>query len=212
LEPFLGAIGEAKRDFGLKVVVHTGIVNKDLAAKLAKAGIDAALIDVIGSDETIREIYNLDRRIEDYDASLGALEEEVPVVPHVLVGLHYGRLKGEFAALRMISRHRCAAVIVIGFTPFSGAPMQLCPPASPHDIASVIVEARRLMPRVPLALGCARPKGKVREEIDRLAVQAGVNAIAYPDPQAISLADKLSLEHDFSGLCCSQVYEASQRE
>jgi len=213
LEPFLGAIGEAKRNFGLKVVVHTGIVNKGLAVGLAKAGIDAALIDVIGSNETVREIYNLDRRIEDYDTSLSALEKEgVPIVPHVLVGLHYGRLKGEFTALRMISSHRCAAVIVIGFTPFSGAPMQLCPPASPHDITSVIVEARRLMPQVPLALGCARPKGKVREEIDCLAVQAGVNAIAYPDAQAISLADKLSLEHSFSGLCCSQVYEAFQRE
>lgn len=213
LEPFLGAISEVKKDFGLKVVVHTGIVNKDLAIGLAKAEIDAALIDVIGSNETIREIYRLNRRIEDYDASLSALEAEgVPVVPHVLVGLHYGRPKGEFMALRIISRHRPAAVIVVGFTPFSGTPMRLCPSASPYDIASVIVEARRLMPQVPLALGCARPKGNARKEIDCLAVQAGVNAIAYPDPKAISLANKIGLEHSFSGLCCSQVYEIFRKE
>ncbi len=212
LEPFLEAIAEAKRDFGLKVVVHTGIVNTDTARRLARAGIDAALIDVIGSDETIREVCGLDRTIDDYETSLSALEEEsVPAVPHVLVGLHYGRLKGEFEALRMISRHKPAAVIVIGFIPLWGTPMQLCSPASPRDIASVIVEARRLMPNVPLALGCARPKGRIREETDLLAVQAGVNAIAYPDPKAIGLAKSMGLEYSFSGLCCSYVYENSRK-
>ncbi len=208
LETFIGAIAKAKRDLGLKVVVHTGLVNKDLAGELARVEIDAVLIDVIGSNETIREIYRLNRRVEDYDASLSVLEQEgVRVVPHVLVGLHYGRLKGEFEALRMVSRHRPAAVIIIGFTPVPGTPMQLCSPASPCDIASVIVEARRLMPKVPLALGCVRPKGKLREEIDRLAVQAGVNAITYPDPKAVRLAENLDLKYSFSGLCCSQVYE-----
>jgi len=208
LEPFLDVIAEAKRDFGLKVVVHTGIVNSDTARRLAGAGIEAALIDVIGSDETIREVCGLDRTTEDYGTSLSALEEEsVLVVPHVLVGLHYGRLKGEFEALKVISRHKPAAVIVIGFIPFWGTPMQLCSPASPWDIASVIVEARRLMPNVPLALGCARPKGRMREETDLLAIRAGVNAIAYPDPKAIGLAKSMGLEYSFSGLCCSYVYE-----
>jgi len=213
LEPFISAIAEAKRGFGLKVVVHTGIVNGDTADRLARAGIDSALIDVIGSDETIKEVYGLNRSVEDYDASLSTLEREgIPVVPHVLVGLHYGRLKGEFEALRMISRHKPSAVIIIGFTPFRGTPMQHCPPASSWDIASVIAEARRLMPHIPLALGCARPKGKVREEIDRLAIQAGVNAIAYPDPKAIAMAENLGLEYSFSGLCCSQTYEDLGRE
>lgn len=208
LEPFLDAIARAKRGFGLKVVVHTGVVNKGLASELARAEIDAALIDVIGSNETIREICRLNRTVEDYDASLNALEQEgVRAVPHVLVGLHYGRLKGESEALRIVSSHRPAAVIIIGFTPLPGTPMQLCPPASPHDIATVIVEARRLMPKVPIALGCARPKGRLREEIDPLAVQAGVNAITYPDPKAVRLAQNLDLKYSFSGLCCSQVYE-----
>lgn len=212
LEPFLDAIAEVKGTSGLKVVAHTGIVSRDIAIRLARAKIDAVLIDIIGSNETIREIYGLNRRIEDYDASLSALENEsVPVVPHVLVGLHYGRLKGEFEALKIISRHKPAAVIIIGFTPFTGTPMQHCPPASPQDVASVIVAARKLMPDTPLVLGCARPKGKLREEMDRLALLAGVNAIAYPDRKAIALANDLGLEYSFSGVCCSQAYEDFRR-
>jgi len=212
LEPFLDAVAEAKKGFGLKVVVHTGIVSADTAGRLAGAGIEAALIDIVGSNETIREICRLDRTTEDYEESLSALEKEsVPTVPHVVVGLHYGRLKGEFEALRMISRHKPAAVIIIGLIPFWGTPMQLCSPPSPRDIVSVIVEARRLMPDIPLALGCARPKGKTREETDLLAIQAGVNAIAYPDPKAIGLAKCLGLEYSFSGLCCSYVFEGFRK-
>jgi len=213
LEPFLDAMSEAKRDLGLKVVVHTGIVDREAAEKLAGAGIDAALIDVIGSDETVREIYGVRRSVEDYDASLSALEKAgVPFVPHVLVGVHYGKLKGEFEAFGMISRHKPSAVIIIGFTPFPGTAMQHCPPASPSDIASVILQARRLMPHIPLSLGCVRPKGRLRQETDCLAVKAGVNAIAYPDPKAIELSKRLGLECSYSGLCCSEVREDFKAE
>lgn len=208
LKPFLDVIREAKRKLGLKVVVHTGLVNEDLASELAKAEVDAALIDVIGSDETIKEICRLDGTVKDYDASLSALEAiGISTVPHVLVGLHYGRMRGEFKALEMISHHRPAAIIVIAFTPLPRTPMAQYRAPSADDIASVIIEARRLMPKVPTALGCARPKGNTRKEIDCLAVRAGVNAVAYPDPEAISLAEKMKLERSFSGLCCSQVYE-----
>jgi len=208
LEPFIDAIDYAKKIFGFKVVVHTGIVSKTLAQSLGRAGIDAALIDVIGSDETIKEIYGLKRTTEDYEESLSALEKErIPTIPHILVGLHYGALKGESKALEIIARHNPSAVIVIGLTPLRDTSMADCPAVSPGDMVSVIAQARSLMPQTPIALGCARPKGRLREQIDMLAVQAGVNGIAYPHPKAIELAKNLSLNCDFSDVCCSQVYE-----
>ena len=66
LEPFIEAIGQMKKDLNLTILVHTGIVSMDTALNLKKAGIDAALIDVIGSDETIREIFSSDSTVEDY--------------------------------------------------------------------------------------------------------------------------------------------------
>jgi len=117
LEPFLDVMAEAKRQFGIRMVVHTGMLSEDVGRKLGRIGIDAALIDVVGSEETMREIYGLEHTVKDYDRSLGVLERErVPIVPHVLVGLHYGALKGEFDALRTVARHSPAAVVVIGLT------------------------------------------------------------------------------------------------
>jgi len=76
----------------------------------------------------------------------------------------------------------------------------------PEDIAKVLVTAKFMMPKVPIALGCMRPKGKDRTITDTLVVKAGVDAIAFPDEEAIKLAESLGLEISFSPICCSQIF------
>jgi len=208
LGSFVDAIAEVKRDLGLTIVVHTGVIDASLARRLKRAGVDAALIDVIGSDETIREIYQLSVEVADYERSLRALSESgLALVPHVLMGLHYGKLVGELEALQMISRHSPSAVIVIALMPIRGTLMEDSVPPEPEDIAKVLVTARLMMPKTPLVLGCMRPKGKHRAQTDSLALKAGVNAIAFPHEQAIKLAESMGLEVSFSSLCCSQIFQ-----
>lgn len=211
LEGFIEAITWIKRNLGLTVVVHTGLIDSKTAQKLREADVDAALIDVIGSDETIREVYRLNARVKDYDESLKALHEaDVPVVPHVLVGLHYGKLKGELRSVRMISKHNPSAVVIIALTPIKGTPMENVEPPTPEDVVKVLTAARLTMPTTPLALGCVRPKGKHRTKTDTLAVKAGVNAIAFPTEGAVRLAESMGLTATFSPLCCSQIFEDAQ--
>jgi len=207
LHKFVDAIAKVKGDLGLTVVVHTGVIDLAMARALRETGVDAALIDVIGSDETVREVYQLNIGVADYDASLRALYESgIPLVPHILVGLHYGKLKGEFQALRMVSKYSPSAVIVIALIPVRGTPMEGVEPPTPRDIAKVLVTARLMLPQTPLALGCMRPKGEHRVKTDTFAVKAGVNAIAFPTKEAVQLAESMGLEITFSSLCCSQVF------
>ncbi len=209
IDKFIDAIAQIKKDLGLTVVVHTGVINFSTAKQLKAAGVDAALIDIIGSDETIREVHNLDVSVEDYDLSLRAFHESgIPFVPHVLVGLHYGELNGELEALKMIAKYSPSAVITIAFMPIRGTPMENVSPPEPEDIIKILASARLLMPETPLVLGCMRPKGEHRKRTDLLAVKAGVNAIAFPVEEAIQLAESLNLEISFSPLCCSQIFEA----
>lgn len=212
LNRFTGAIAEIKRNLGLTVVVHTGVVSRPMAEKLKEAEVDAALIDIIGSDETIKEVYQLNVKVEDYDKSLEALHEVgISFVPHVLVGLHYGKLRGEFQALKMISRYQPSAVIVIALIPIHGTPMENVKPPIPEDILKVLLSARLMIPKTPLVLGCMRPKGKHKVRTDTLAVKMGINAIAFPAEEAIKLAESLGLEPVFSSLCCSQIFEDIRR-
>ena len=212
LANFVEAIGKIKRDLDLAVVVHTGVIDFQTAKALAESGIDTALIDVIGCDETIKEICKMNVTAKDYALSLDALDKSgVNFVPHVVVGLHFGKLKGELNALKMISRTEPSALVIIAFMPIRGTLMQDVQPPRPIDIARVIMTARMIFPDKPLVLGCMRPKGSHRIETDILAIRAGVDAIAFPAEEAIEFATARGLEASFSSLCCSQVYSDFKR-
>jgi uncharacterized radical SAM superfamily protein len=207
LEKFIPALEKIKAELGLTVIVHTGVISFDTAKKLKQAKVDAALIDVIGVDETIKEIYNLDVTVQDYERSLKALHDaSIDFVPHVIVGLHNGKLKGEFNALEMISQYEPSALVVIAFMPIHGTAMATVEPPKSMDIAKVIATARLMFPKTPLALGCMRPKGKHRAETDVLALKAGVDAMAFPSEEAIRFARSQGYSEFFSSFCCSQIY------
>lgn len=206
-QKFVNSIAQIKRDLRLTVVVHTGVIHFSLAEKLKEAEVDTALIDIIGSNETIREVYKLDATVEQYDKSLKALQEaDIPFVPHILVGLHYGRIKGELKALEIISKYSPSALTIIVFMPIRGTQMENVTPPSPEDVAKVLVAARLMFPQTPIALGCMRPKGNHRKRTDVFAVKAGVNAIAFPTEEAVQLAESMGCKTAFSSLCCSQIY------
>lgn len=207
VEKFVGVIERIKRELDLTVFVHTGIVDFQTAKSLKESGVDTALIDVIGSDETIKEIYKLNVTVEDYADSLRALHDSgIAFVPHVIVGLHYGKLKGELKALEMISCCKPSALVIIAFMPIHGTEMATVEPSTPLDIARVTTAARLMFPETPLVLGCMRPKGNHRVKTDVLALKAGVNAIAFPTEEAIEFAEHKGYEVSFSSLCCSQIY------
>ncbi len=207
LDGFVPALGRLKRELGLTVFVHTGIIKLQTAFALKAVGVDAALIDVIGSAETVRKVYNLKVSVQDYADSLKALEEaKLTFVPHVIVGLNEGRLDGELKALQIISQVKPAAIVIIAFMPIHGTAMAKNPPPKPVDIAKVSALARLMFPQTPLALGCMRPKGAVRGETDILALKSGVDAIAFPSEEAIEYAKNKGYSTAFSSFCCAQVY------
>jgi len=207
LVKFVPTMKRVKEDLGLRTVVHTGLVDGSLAKALANASIDAAMIDIIGSNHTIREIYHLNEDIRSFDRSLSLLEQNgIPTVPHIVVGIHYGKLKGEKPALKMISKHNPAAVVIVALTPLSNTKMERISPPAPVDIARVILASRLLMPETPLLLGCARPRGQHKVETDILAIRGGVNGIAYPSEEVLGFAEKLGLKVKFHEKCCSLVW------
>jgi uncharacterized radical SAM superfamily protein len=207
LGDFVESIGRIKRELGLTVIVHTGVVDFPTARALREVGVDTALIDVVGSDDTIREICRMNVTVQDYARSLKALSKaKINFVPHVIVGLYYGKLRGELQALKMISRFKPSALVIIAFMPIRDTQMQNVQPPRPVDIARVVLTARLMFPDTPLVLGCMRPKGNHRKETDVLAIRAGVDAIAFPAEEAVEFAENQGHKIVFSSLCCSQVY------
>jgi uncharacterized radical SAM superfamily protein len=207
LDEFVPVLGRFKRELGLTVFVHTGIITPKTAFALKDAGVDAALIDVMGSAETVGKIFNLSVTVEDYADSLKALSQaKLHVVPHVIVGLNEGKLDGELRALQMIQQVKPSALVIIAFMPIRGTVMAKAPPPKPADIAKVAATARQMFPETPLVLGCMRPKGALRSETDVLALKAGVDAIAFPSEKAVEYVKSKGYKTAFSSYCCAQLY------
>jgi uncharacterized radical SAM superfamily protein len=208
IDDFAPVLARFKHELGLTVFVHTGIVSPKTAALLESAQVDAALIDVIGSQQTIQSALNLNVTVQDYAASLQALHAAgIAVVPHIIVGLNNGKLDGEPQAIRIIQENcRPAAVVIIAFMPIRGTQMANTQPPKPIDIAKTAAAARIAFPKTPLLLGCMRPKGKLRAETDVLALKAGVDGIAFPSDAAIEYAKTSGYKIEFSSYCCAQIY------
>ncbi|SCM78833.1 Aldolase-like protein [uncultured Sporomusa sp.] len=202
LEPFAGAL-KAMTGMGLSVVVHPGLLTEKTARLLAGANVTRVALDLIGDSDTIREVYHLPHTPADYQNSLRAARlAGLKASPHIVIGLHYGNIRGEYAALDMVAAEGAASLVLVLLQPLANTPMQGALPPPPERVAEVFQTARRLLPHTPLALGCARPPGLYARTVERLAVEAGFNAIAYPARETVDYVQSLGYEVVYQETCC----------
>ena len=200
----LGHVPRIREELGMKVVVHSGLVSPELAAGLAASGVDGVMLDVIGADETLHDVYHLDAGVADIDRSLRLLSDHgLRVVPHIVLGLHYGRFAGEHRALEMVSRYPVRALVLVVLVPLPGTPMGDLPAPPVDQVTEFFRAARLAVPATPLNLGCARPAGPAKLELDQAAIDLGLNGIAYPADGAIEYARSHGLEPRLFEYCCS---------
>jgi uncharacterized radical SAM superfamily protein len=204
---FLESIQWVKQHTRLKLTIHTGLIDQKTASALEEAGIDEVLIDVIGSKETLRQVYHLTEGLEVMESSLQSLAStKIPLIPHIVVGLHYGEIKGEMHALEMVAKHPITTLVIVVLKPIRETPMDGVQPPEPEDVARFVAAARLRLPQVPISLSCGRPLGQHRAETDILALEAGVNRIAMPAEEVVEKAREMGLEIEFHKTCCSKSY------
>ena len=196
-----------REELGLKVIVHSGVVSPRLAAGLASAGVDGVMLDVIGADETIEQVYHLQLSSADFERSLELLATRgMRIIPHIVLGLHYGRFLGEHEALEMIRRHPVSTLILVVLTPLVGTPMAHLSPPPEAEVVDFFAYARDAMPDTPINLGCGRPMGATKIALDRAAVDHGLNGVAYPAEGIVEYARDCGLSPAFYEYCCSMTW------
>lgn len=199
---FLPAIETIKSTTDLLISVHCGLVDPATARDLKQVGVDQALVDVIGDDETYEAVCHVPFGVERIDATLQALSlAQLPIVPHIVCGIAYGQIRGEYAAVDRIARHAIAQLVVVALMRIPGTPAARCEPPKAEQVADLIAAARLKMPTVPISLGCARQRGNSR--LEELAIDAGVNKLALPSEQAVARAKQYGLDIHYQATCCS---------
>ncbi len=203
-ERFYPVIEGLKRDFPtLRIAIHTALTDERRARLMESAGVDTAMMDVIGAQETIRDVYHLDRPVADFEATLAALcATKMEIVPHIVIGLHYGRILGEASALDIVSRHGVHALVLVVIMPFYARPGTFLTPDA-HEVGRIFLEARTRISDRQVLLGCARPPGMHKRIADAYAVMAGLDGIAFPADGAVAVARAIGRPAHQEHACCS---------
>jgi uncharacterized radical SAM superfamily protein len=212
-ERFLEGVEAVKVRTGLHVSVHSGMVNDGVARALREAGVDQALVDVVGARETWASVMHLQEGRELLEKTLEALYGcGLQVVPHIVAGIQGGRILGESKAMEILGPYPVEFLVWVAFMPLRGTPLGDAAPASPQEVAGLIAESRIRFPEARIHLGCARPRGRKRLELERLALEAGVQRIALYSEETVKAAEELGLEVEFQPTCCSVPIGSVQRE
>ncbi len=201
---FLPVVEKLKHEFPfLKVAIHTALLDEKAAKSMESAGVDTAMMDVIGSDETIKQVYKLDRPVEDFEKTLAALcSTKMEISPHVVVGLHYGEILGEPRAFDIIAKYDVTALVLVVIMPFYAKRGTFKTPST-KDVGEIFLESRKRMGEKKVLLGCARPPGMHKRITDAYAVMAGIDGIAFPAEGAVSVAKMIGRKHTQEHACCS---------
>ncbi len=186
---------------GRRLNWHTGLIGEEDWRAIAGLA-DVVSFDLVGDNETIAEVYGLEASVEDYRASYRMLRRHVRTIPHITIGLRGGRRSGERAALQVLQEEGAEAIVFLVLIPTPGTRYGRRVPPPVGQVVRLLAEARLAFPDTPLVLGCMRPGGPYRRELDPLAVRAGINRIVKPGRATLEAAAGLGLQVEHSQECC----------
>ncbi len=200
-EPFVSAIHRITHETKLILSIHSGFLNLETAQKLKNAGIHCALVDMVGDDETFDMVYHLANGCHRLLSTLNALVMAgITIVPHIITGIHFGQMKGEYHALRMLKPYNPSLLVIATLMPLANTGMKDHSTPSLSEISHFITQARLEFPTATISLGCARPRPFV--DLEHAAIDCGVNRMALPDESTIRYARQLGLAVEFQNTCC----------
>jgi hypothetical protein len=177
-----------------------------MAEELKDAGVDQILLDIIGDDDTIHEVYHLNKRVEDYEETLWMLKEmRHRLAPHIIIGHHFGAIRGEWRALEMVTRVGVETIVLVILKTLLPAGENHLRVPKPEEAARVSAVARILNPNIPIRMGCIRPAHPWKAEMEKEFILSGVNTIAYPLQGTIDYAKEIGLRTKFIEMCCSLI-------
>jgi uncharacterized radical SAM superfamily protein len=204
LKRFYSTLRWVKENTGLIVNLHTGLLDSKEADEIASTGIDIVSVDVVGSNETIRRVYGITASISDYEKTLKALiDSDVPhIVPHICVGLDFGKMLGEVTAMKIIKKFNPEQVVILALIPTQNTPMQDIVPPSVEDVARTVATMKLMCHRTSISIGCMRPRIQ-KTWAEELAIRAGADRIVLPSRSTVAFAKREGFKIKHLDGCCS---------
>ncbi len=212
LEYFHDAIKKIKEELRMKILAHTGPINKKQVEILNDAGLDSSLLDVVGSGDLTKRVFGIEIPVERYIQTINYINDSnIRLGPHVICGLDFGNISEnthELKALEVIWKYakNLDTVVIVVLIPTKGTEMGDVPMPDIEKVCKIAAIAN-IMFDVEVALSCVRPGTKYRERLDFEAVKAGVTKIAVPSTGLIKMLDEHNIKYKLIERdCCALLH------
>lgn len=189
------------KEEGYKLNAHLGLMDRKSIEDVCKH-IDIVSFDLVFDKETIKEVYKIDKNKEDYIKAYETIREVTEVAPHICIGLKGGQIKGEYDIINYLSKNPPKKVTFIVLIPTKNTEYENVSPPDLEKVCDVLCEARISLPNTEINLGCMRPRGKYRKELDELAIMCGINKIVLPSNNAKAKAIDMNMTIEETKECC----------
>ncbi|OPY33860.1 MAG: hypothetical protein A4E32_00598 [Methanomassiliicoccales archaeon PtaU1.Bin124] len=192
----------AAGETGLRLNIHTGLVDMETASSLARTGAERFSMDMHQSEGVIRDILHLRTGPERYVDTLRSLCSAAPgkVTPHICAGLEGDRIDNEKKSVDAIAGYEISNLVILSHVPISAAPLNPIPALTEDKLLALIHYALDTIDR-PILLGCMRPRKTNRVELE--AARAGVAGIANPKVETLRALQKEGFIIQHQRSCCA---------
>jgi uncharacterized radical SAM superfamily protein len=184
-----------------KLIAHTGLL-KEEDIRLISPFLTCASFNMVGDDSTIKKVYMMDKTTDDFIKSFRAMRKEVTTYPHITIGLHGGKVKGEYHAIDLLSEENAQALVLSVLIPTKNTDYEAKDPPSLPDVMDVISYAQNMMNGKKVYLGCMRPGGLYREKLDEFSIKSEIDRIVMPSKSARELAMNMDFKIIENQECC----------
>jgi hypothetical protein len=184
----------------IKLIAHTGLISEEDVKKISPF-IDSVSFNLVGDNKTIKEVFGIEKKVDDFVNSYLALKKHAKVYPHITIGLHAGKIKGEWNALEILKRFGTDAIVFNVLIPTPNTKYSNIEPPKIKEVLKIISSTRLNFPNTPIYLGCMRPKGKYRRQLDEKVIGL-VNRVVMPADTAIKKAKELDYKIKKFEECC----------
>ncbi|RLF78376.1 radical SAM protein [Thermococci archaeon] len=189
LDKYAEEIKQIKRETNLKINAHVGFISEEDLEWIKY--VDAVSLDFVGSDDVIKRVYKIDKKVEDYLRIVELLTGAgVKVAPHITIGLDFGKVWWEYDAIDMLLRYPIDVLVLDVLIPTKGTEMEHVKKPGVEESLKVVRYARAKFSG-ELSIGCMRPLGKWRLDFDRGAILLGVDRITNPPRKIIEWAKEV---------------------
>ncbi|MBN1683113.1 radical SAM protein [Candidatus Bathyarchaeota archaeon] len=186
LEKFFPSILWIKENTNLLLNLHTGLINQVEAEKIVNSKVDYISVDVVGDNKTILNVYGLKNSVKDYLNTLQNLRDSGAknVIPHICIGLDYGKILGEYEAVKIATSINPETIVFISLIPTEGTEMQNVTPPLKEDILKIISFTKKIDPNIELSIGCMRTK-KGKSIFEKETINQGITRMTMPSKSTV---------------------------